>query len=702
MRRRQLTEWGLAACLACGCASVPTRPLGPRIDDFRIEGASQVPEAEIKSKVLTTEAGFFPDWFPFLGDPQHFDANAWAADLRRVVRYYQARGYYQARVLEEEKQEVPGHIRLLLKVFEGVPATLFSLDVQGLDALSEEHRTAALAALQVKVGAVFLEDEWEGSKEALVAALKEAGYPEAALEAEAVVDPEEARVTASLKVTSGPRYRFGNTFVASDANAQVPVKRIVDEIEDVVPAGDWYSESALAKAQARIYALNVFAAVKVTRGAPDREAFTVPVVVDVREAPFRTLRAGGGIGIDTLRQEARLVGEFTHRNFFGGLRRASVRARIGYALLPNIVAVAQAAPGAEHGVIFNLVNEFEQPWVFFRTLSFKASLDISRTLEPAYNSIGGSLKAGLSWRPRPDFSFTPGYGLDVYFLSTEVSLGGTAPEKLFDCPKTCVISYLEQTFEFDRRDSRTEPTEGFLLGLGFQEGGGPLGGSFTFLRILPEVRGYVSFGPAKRFTLAGKVKLGTLITAQGDGPIVSRFFSGGSNMRGFSSRRLSPQLVVPSQGGTLQCGDSPPPMPPGTCSAPYLLGETIPVGGKGLFEASFEARWKVNPDWVLAAFYDVGSVTRDSFDFGAPGYFLANLNHAVGLGVRYLTALGPIRIDVAGRLPIGNPPAMYPPKTDVPVTYPAGGFFAIGTRPARHPTLPDAVVALHFSVGEAY
>ena len=63
------------------------------------------------------------------------------------------------------------------------------------------------------------------------------------------------------------------------------------------------AESSAPSYQGFVFQLGVFGAVKVNRGAPDRDAGTVPVVVDVREAPFHTVRLGGGIGIDALRHE---------------------------------------------------------------------------------------------------------------------------------------------------------------------------------------------------------------------------------------------------------------------------------------------------------------------------------------------------------------------------------------------------------------
>src|SRR5207302_7301979 len=117
--------------------------------------------------------------------------------------------------------------------------------------------------------------------------------------------------------------------------------------EGAIHPGDWYTESALSEAQGLVFQMGVFGAVRVTPGAPDRAAGTVPIVVDVREARFHSIRVGPGVGIDSVRQEARLIGEYSDRDFLGGLRRLTIRGKAGYAFLPTIWGAATGAAGAK-------------------------------------------------------------------------------------------------------------------------------------------------------------------------------------------------------------------------------------------------------------------------------------------------------------------------------------------------------------------
>ncbi len=700
---RQRAAFGLLLALA-GCASNQPKPEGPMIDDLHFEGTEQLPPRFVKAKILTAASSNFPtwlQWIPFVDDDQYFDANAWQADLRRIERYYQSEGFYSAKVIDNDVVETkPGHVAISVKVREGDVTRVSEVNVIGLDALAAEHQTSVKEKLPAKVGEVFKEVDWADTKATIAKRLQELGYAEAVVEGEAIVDLERGTAALTLGATPGLRYKFGNIFVANDPNAEVPPKWIVEQVENVVKTGAWYSESALNEAQGLVFQMGVFGAVKVNRGAPDKAKGTVPVVVDVREAPFRSVKLGPGIGVDFLRQEAHLGGEFTHRNFLGGLRHFSVKGRLGWGFLPTVWNVAAGSANAKTGPVFKVTTELDQPrFLGARNLTGEVAVELSSGLEPAYDYYGGELKVGVVWRPWSTVSIFPSYNLDVYFLSSQVPLTAAAPQALLGCPvapQVCAISYLEQTVEWDRRDNKLEPKSGTYAGLSLQEGG--LGGVFRFFRVLPEVRGYVSFGEEKKVTLAAKLKAGTLLSfnENEETPILARFFSGGAGMRGFSSRRLSPLLEVP-RSNTAPLMPEPPPV-----ASQVVAGETIPIGGKGLVEASVELRWNLWGDLVLSLFSDSGMVTWESLTFAANQlqYFYTS----VGIGARYRTPLGPIRVDFAVRLPVGAPQRLNPtgkvdPRT---ISYPSGGCFGLGDTPPTWAGSPEGICAFHLSIGEAF
>src|SRR5262249_34007529 len=156
-------------------------------------------------------------------------------------------------------------------------------------------------------------------------------------------------------------------------------------------------------------------------------------------------------------------------------------------------------------------------------------------------------RVGVVWLPHPNLTFTPTYNLEVYRLQGQRGVGDQTPVPplVLGCPAgtslatTCNISvsYLEQVAEWNRRDDPIAPRKGFYTALALQEGGGPLQGDFTFVRVMPDVRGYVTFGENDQFTLAARLRLGTLLTPfitnetgeriRQESAVVNRFFSGG-------------------------------------------------------------------------------------------------------------------------------------------------------------------------------
>jgi translocation and assembly module TamA len=218
---------------------------------------------------------------------------------------------------------------------------------------------------------------------------------------------------------------------------------------------------------------------------------------------------------------------------------------------------------------------------------------------------------------------------------------------------------------------------------------------------LPEARGYVSVGEDDRFTFAARLRIGSLVTASGrpeESAVVTRFYAGGSlSMRGFGVRRLAPMVLVPL---------------PTYDDAHQDRQIALPIGGNGLIEGSFEARARVSENVLFASFVDFGTVTRDRVPLSEIG----RMSWAVGFGFRFLTPIGPLRIDLAVRLPGGRPPPLFdldgneityekPPDNQVVRGTETGehvdrNCFGIGGR--EDTWVHDGLCAFHLSIGEAF
>ncbi len=739
MRCVRFTTGVLTALLALtlGCATPKPAPDSLRVETLSFDGMKALKEGEVTDRIVTNATPWWSKWFPFLGGTEWFDVNTWQADLRRITRVYEAHGYYQARVVEDLVTETgKGGVTVKVTLTEGKPAKLRRLDVRGLDGVPD-LKPSLLSELPLKLGEVFLEDTWAEAKSGLTQQLHEAGFAEANVLGEAVIDLDTPAVDASLDVDPGLRFRFGPIYAPVTGNV-VPSKLIIDVAQAELPRGSWYSDSALAEAQGRVFQMGVFGAVKVNRGIPDRDKAELPIIIDAREAPLHSLRWGGGAGGDLIRNEARGFIEYTDRNlgfaklFSKGalLDKLTLKAKLGYAVLPNlpefINRVVSGEGSVRHGVVFDVSAQYEVPRVFnTRNVSLLGALGVNRTLDAAFDYYATEGKVGFLWRPRVDLSIYPSVNLNAYLLQSQiVQMAGitTAPSAALGCPTivnplgiddVCLVSFLDVTVEWDRRDNKLEPKSGFYLAASAQAGLSRTTQLTPFVKLVPEARAYWSFGAEKQFTLAGKLRAGTLVGfGGGETPITTRFFSGGSNMRGFNQRRLSPMAVVKTGDGPLPSNELGPGLI-GRTGEPLCqrdasdqcivgaLGATVPIGGNGLIEASIEFRVELTESLVLAFFIDNGMVSSDPL--GASTDLLRNFYSAVGVGLRYRTPLGPIRVDFAYRLPFIGGPLLQQNALDPAYFSQSGCFFNVGhTGRSDYSGAPDSVCTFHLSIGEAF
>ncbi len=168
--------------------------------------------------------------------------------------------------------------------------------------------------------------------------------------------------------------------------------------------------------------------------------------------------------------------------------------------------------------------------------------------------------------------------------------------------------------EWDRRNDLLDPSQGGRLSLQI----GPFyelsGESLLFLKGLVTYSHYIGILREPRTILAGRVSLGTIRGAyRHEIPADERFYAGGGgSIRGYAFQ---------SAGN---------------------YSSSIPVGGKSLMELSVELRIRLTQKWGLTCFLDGGrAFSNDLFTSGE------DILWATGLGVRYYTPIGPVRLDIA-------------------------------------------------------
>jgi outer membrane protein insertion porin family/translocation and assembly module TamA len=474
-----------------------------------------------------------------------------------------------------------------------------------------------------------------------------------------------ARHTATVRydVVPGPPAVYGK--ITIQGLAQIPEDKVRKQL--YLRQGKRYSRKDLKDAQDTLVALGVFSRVDIHEDLSHPESGEVPLEVSVTESALRTVRLGGGVSFDVLRFATRLRVGWEHRNFFGGMRRFAIDERPGITYYPlrigRFVAPTRLLPENR------LHLGFEQPsFIEGRTSGFLSAdynlypllYYLPKSIDPRQERIIGyhefKTAAGVQRRfRRLHLTVRPSLNWQADFPFT---YQGNVPPGLDQVH----VVFPELVTALDFRDDPIEPHTGLLLTNTLQVAGLGGVGSVEDVRVEPEARAFLPM--SKKVTLALRTTVGLLFPRNYGESLDPRaglfalarddptnaavirdqhrllfrvFYSGGPNSnRGYPFRWVGPHgplgfLVLSTQ-----------PCTPGTA---VPLSCLRPLGGLSLWEGSLEVRFPIWGPLGGVAFFDASNVTRRQamLDFRSP-------HLSPGLGARYMTPVGPLRVDVGYRL----------------------------------------------------
>lgn len=427
----------------------------------------------------------------------------------------------------------------------------------------------------------------------MVRALKEQGRPLAKVtEREVIADHATGRLDVMMALAAGPVAPFGDTEVEGTEQVDAEFTRYMADIE----RGKTYSPQEIEDARERLLALGVFNSVSVQeRDALDPDG-SIPVDVTVRERKFRYFGVGATVSST---DGAGIEGYWGHRNLFGRAEKLRIEgsiSRIGEAEtfedLNYNAALLFEKPGVlgpPSKFIFDVKGAAEHPDAYDR-FSFSTGAGLSYDLTKR-QKISGQVR--IDWSKQTD-AFSPIVYRKYLLVSTPIE------------------------YVFDARDNKLNPTGGYRL-LAFAEPTYDTYSGATFVKMKGEASAYYGLGASDRMVLAGRVAAGSIVGASlADIPPDRRFYSGGGgSVRGYSYQGIGPKIVDP------------------------ISGDLVPTGGRSFAEASVELRIQVTERFGVVPFIDAGTVSQDEFpDF-------SDVRFGAGLGVRYLTPFGPLRVDAA-------------------------------------------------------
>jgi outer membrane protein insertion porin family len=505
-------------------------------------------------------------------------------DARTLTSRLQDAGHFGA-VVEADVAEGGGHlpVRFLARPGPRAVRADVAIDTPPLPPGSEGE---GLEELPLRAGQPYRRRDLAAASDRLASVWRRAGYLEAEVRAEVELSEDETQARVRLVIEPGPRTIVDHIVLAGLRDTR---ERTVRREMELRP-GEAFSFERVLESQRRLSGLGIFERVAISELDRERKRRR-DVVVSLQEAPRTTVTWGVGYSEqDLLRGSV----EVTRRNLSGLGRSASLFAR-----------------GSFRGSRF-LFN-YREPWLFGRRLDsfLTAFWEEEDRKSFDYNRKGAIAQSGLALDRRTTLILR--YLLqDTHVFNLEV------PEEEIDRQfRTYTVSGPSGSVVWDRRDDPLEPTRGSFLGADTQLslealGGAPyIKGFFQATSVRP-VRSGLALVLSARVGLAGTIGE----TSPSLLPLPERFFAGGDyGPRGFPVDEVGP-FVIGSDG------------------------EPIYTGGNALLLGGAELRLNLTRHFQVAGFLDLGNVYLLVSDID-----LSDLRESAGVGLRYRTPIGPVRLD---------------------------------------------------------
>jgi translocation and assembly module TamA len=579
----------------------------PDIPDTTIADAAQERSYEVRIEGLDgIEAdGLLPQFTELSTLEEHRGDPANAAQVDRRARedaglmaeLLRAHGFYAAEVETRVEARAQGGLLVTLAVAPGARYRFAQVSLPGLEAAGEDA-TALRQAFAVNERDPVDAARVTAAEAALRTELGQRGFAFADVGAlDIAVDHATQTATLVLPVRPEGARRFGRVVVEGRPLFSSEHIETIARFDE----GEPYRTPLIEDLRRALVATGLVSTVEIRPVARAGTDF-VDLAVTLERAPMRTVAGEFGYGTG---EGVRLEVSWQHRN-----------------LLPPEGAVTfRGVAGTREQLIGAQLrrNNFLQ-----RDQVLNAQVVASRVDREAYDAstfiLAGSIErqTNIIWQKQWTWS------LGAELIATDerdvnIASGTTRSRTFF-------IGALPATLAYDGSDDLLDPTRGFRLAGRFSPEVSLQGSVFGYSRLQIDASFYQPV--TGDVVLAGRTRLGTIVGASRDRIAPSRRFyaGGGGSVRGYGFQRLGPRDPVFDD----------------------------PIGGRGLAEFALEARVRTplfNNAVSVVPFIDAGNISTSSL----PGF--DELRFGAGIGVRYHTNFGPIRVDVATPLnPQGGDP----------------------------------------------
>ena len=583
-----------------------------------------------------------------LGEP--FREDAVTGRVQALASAYAVAGY--AVTVEVIPEEVPstradqdGEVVVHLTILEGLARTVGDIVIVGATQFEESEVRKAIGS---RTGEPLRDVQVRADRNNVEALYRNAGFQSATVN---VVLSGGPRYTATFTINEGRQTIVDHVIVAG--NSRVSTATILAQV--TLKPGQPLGQAARAESQRRLNDLAIFRRVSITQGPDTAGDGRVDVIVHVEESAATTIGYGGGIefgrtprtvegGVeDRFEFAPRGFFEVGRRNLFGGNRSINLFSRVS--LRPRNEPDDPARDGKGFALSeYRVTGSYRASRVFRSNTDIVVSATAERAIRTSFTFVRRAANAEALRRLSTKLSIFGRYALDsTRLFDTRISEEDQPLiDRLFPQIR---LSSISSGVVWDNRDDFLDPTSGGWLSADAEVASRSLGSQVGFVKAFLQATGFRRITRANRVVLAGRIQVGVargferqvtrlddngvpilgpdgepLTDTVADLPAGRRFFAGGStSVRGFQQDRLGVSGILNATG--------------------------LSNGGNGLVVLNGEVRTQVLTSVSLVGFIDGGNVFARASDI-RPGDFRG----AAGLGIRYRSPLGPLRLDFGFKL----------------------------------------------------
>lgn len=570
--------------------------------DYRIDGLESLEESG-KTQVRPVSADDIRSLFEELSALEEADGKAangamvsarMQEDQQLLVDIMTGQGFFDASVngMVELPETEGEKLTVVLQVEPGRRYDLGAIIFDADRVVTEDLITRNFVP---KTGEPIVAERILAAEANIAVVLPQEGYPFAETgQRDILLDPETGTGDYTLPVNIGPRSSYGEIITTGTTAFDADHIGVLSRFDK----GELYDSRMVDDLRKALVATGLFSIVSVKptasgEPAPDGTEYAT-INVEQVAGPPRTLAGSAGYSTG---QGFRVEGSWTHRNLFP----------------PEGALIASGVAGTqEQGASLT----FRRSNAGRRDRTVELGISALHSDFEAYEAFTGKLAGRISYDSTPIWQkrLTYSYGFEI-LGTNEQDFNFTTGER---DRRTFYVAALPGQVTFDTTDSLLDPTQGFRLSAKLSPEASLGSGTQIYGRGLLEGTAY--FQVDDGIIIAGRTRVGSIAGADRELIAPSRryYAGGGGSVRGFGYQELGPKDT-----------------------------EDRPIGGRSLVEAAAEVRYRFG-DYGIVGFVDAGQVYTSS----TPGF--DNLRYGVGIGGRFYTNFGPLRVDVA--TPINRQP----------------------------------------------